>query len=371
MYLALKNLIEDRTRFLIATLGIVFATFLMTFQVCLLKSFLESASRVVDASDADLWVMARGVKCFDFSAVMDRRFTSIVQRTPEIQSVTRMCSGFAEYRKPNGDHQTIALVGMDSTSGDMLPHPSRSGDGLLQPNTLSVDDSALGLLAVTDLPMDVEINGNLARVVHKVSKYSSFLGSPYVFAEYKDASRYLRMTPEENMYLLVRLIPGADPTIVARDLQKRMPELDIWTKKEFSSQCERYWLSQTGAGGTILTSAFLGFLIGLAVVSQTIYAVTVEKIEEFATLRALGASRLFIAQVVLFQALICGVAGCLIAALLTWPLTDLARFYIPWVQASALVVLIMTLPSLGMCLLASFTAVRAALRVEPARVFRA
>jgi putative ABC transport system permease protein len=234
-----------------------------------------------------------------------------------------------------------------------------------------VDESAEDLLAVSALPLEVEVNGNLARVVRKVSKYSSFLGSPYVFAEYRDAARYLHMTAEEEMYLLIRVEPGADPKSVARDLQKRLPELDVWTKREFSRQCERYWLSQTGAGGTILTSAFLGFLIGLAVVSQTIYAVTVEKIEEFATLRALGASKRFIAQVVLFQAAICGVAGCLIAQLIAWPLTSLARLYIPWVQASIFVVLIMALPSLGMCLLASFTAVQAALKAEPARVFRA
>jgi hypothetical protein len=87
MHLALKNLIEDRRRFIIATAGIVFATFLMTFQVFLLRSFLTSASRIVDASDADLWVTARGVTCFDFSAVIDRRFVSIVQGTSGVQGV--------------------------------------------------------------------------------------------------------------------------------------------------------------------------------------------------------------------------------------------------------------------------------------------
>ena len=39
-----------------------------------------------------------------------------------------------------------------------------------------------------------------------------------------------------------------------------------------------YWITQTGAGGAILTAALLGFFIGLAVVSQSIYATTMEEI---------------------------------------------------------------------------------------------
>jgi len=52
-----------------------------------------------------------------------------------------------------------------------------------------------------------------------------------------------------------------------------------------------YWTMKTGAGGG-LTAAFWPFLIGLVVVSQTIYANTMENIEEYATLKALGDPKL-------------------------------------------------------------------------------
>ena len=68
MKLALQNILHDRIRFAVASIGIAFAAFLMTFQGSLLNGFLTAASKVVDATDSDLWITARGVTCFDFSA---------------------------------------------------------------------------------------------------------------------------------------------------------------------------------------------------------------------------------------------------------------------------------------------------------------
>jgi len=46
----------------------------------------------------------------------------------------------------------------------------------------------------------------------------------------------------------------------------------------------------------------VGILIGLVVVSQTVYANTMENIEEYATLKSSGASQTFVARIVLTQA---------------------------------------------------------------------
>jgi putative ABC transport system permease protein len=132
-----------------------------------------------------------------------------------------------------------------------------------------------------------------------------------------------------------------------------------------------YWLTKTGAGGAILTGAVLGFLIGLVVVSQTIYANTMENMEEYATLKALGASQLFVARLVMAEALICGIIGSLLGLLVVLPIINEARAFIPWLYTPWWLPLGMVAPSLIMCSLASIASVRSALTVEPARVFRA
>jgi len=132
-----------------------------------------------------------------------------------------------------------------------------------------------------------------------------------------------------------------------------------------------YWTIKTGAGGAILTAAVLGFLIGLVVVSQTIYANTMENIEEYATLKALGAPRSLVARVVLTQALLCGAVGSILGLIAVIPVINHATSLIPWIYMPWWLPAVMVVPSLTMCSLASIASVRSALTVEPGRVFRA
>ena len=78
MKLALANLLHDRMRMLVTTLGIAFAVFLMIFQGSLLCGFLRAATKLINATDSDLWITARGVACFDFAAPFSQRVLQIL-----------------------------------------------------------------------------------------------------------------------------------------------------------------------------------------------------------------------------------------------------------------------------------------------------
>src|SRR5581483_696358 len=253
MKLAWHNIAHDRVRFAATVLGIAFAVFLMIFQGSLLFGFLRAASKIVDSTDADLWISARGVTCFDFPASLSRRFIEVSRGVSGIIGAGRIITSFAEYRKPDGKHQLVALVGADPEVGRRFPVPRVNGSiTALEPDGLLVDESNTALLDLRELPSDVEINGRRARVTGTVAGFSSFLGSPYIFTSYTEATRYLRLGPEEAMYILLRLEPGYTAEQVRSQLRRRLPEVDIWTRAEFSRRSRLYWITQTGAGGGIL-----------------------------------------------------------------------------------------------------------------------
>ena len=58
-----------------------------------------------------------------------------------------------------------------------------------------------------------------------------------------------------------------------------------------------YWLFETGAGSALIAGAILGIIVGVVIVAQTLYASTKDHINEFATMRALGASAGYIHRV--------------------------------------------------------------------------
>jgi putative ABC transport system permease protein len=372
MKLAWHNIVHDRARFLATVLGVSFAVFLMVFQGSLLVGFLRAASRFIDASDFDIWITARGVQAFEFGATLGGRVREMASGVPGVVETGRACMAFAVYRKPNGKQQVIALVGADSNLGKRFPVPelvetaeSRSPDAILY------DASDRKLIEVASLPAEVEINGHRANIEHEVEGFGGFLGVPSLFTSYRNAARYLGFGPENGMYILLRVGKDYSVSDVQQNLRQRLPEVDVLTREEFAHKSRMYWVIKTGAGGAILTAAVLGFLIGLVVVSQTIYANTMENLEEYATLKALGASPMFVARVVLSESLICGAAGSILGLLAVGPAMHYARSVIPWIHTPWWLPLIMVMLSLLMCSLASIASVRSALTVDPGRVFRA
>src|ERR1700756_5445738 len=124
MKLAWQNIIHDRARFSVTVLGVCFAVFLMVFQGSLLAGFLRAASRLIDASDSDIWITARGVQAFEFGTTMESRVKEMAEGVPGVVETGRVCTAFAVYRTPSGTQQVIALVGADPNVGRRFPVPN-------------------------------------------------------------------------------------------------------------------------------------------------------------------------------------------------------------------------------------------------------
>ena len=67
MRLAWHNIAHERTRFDVTVLGITCATLLMLVQGSILLGFLGAASKIIDTTDADIWIAGRGAPCFEWS----------------------------------------------------------------------------------------------------------------------------------------------------------------------------------------------------------------------------------------------------------------------------------------------------------------
>ena len=371
MRLAWRNLLHDKVRLTVTVLGVTFATFLMIFQGSLLAGFLHAASAIVDATDAEIWITGRGVPCFDFSAPIPERFQALARGIPGVASVTRIASGFAGWKKPDGAQQTVILVGADSEP-TRFPMPTATpGSAAMIPDAVVVDESDLDLLGLAALPADVEIGNRHARVARAASGFGSFIGSPYVFTTHRAAADYAGLGAETTTFLLVRVEPGREIADVIAGLRAALPEVDVWSREEFARRSRAHWVLQTGAGGAILTAAILGFVVGVVVVSQTIYSTTMENVDEFATLNAMGASRGFVCRIVLVQAMASGAIGCVLGIGGTLPVIGILRDGIPWIRTPFWLPPAMLGASLLMCGLASVLSIRAALAAEPAKVFRA
>src|SRR5260370_10037327 len=197
----------------------------------------------------------------------------------------RICMAFAVYRTPKGKQQVVALVRADPNVGKRFPVPDVPElAGEISPDAVFYDVSDRDLIAVRTLPTEVEINRHRASIERQIKGYGAFLGVPFLFTSYRNAIRYLGFGPDDAMYIVLRVSKASSVSDVKQLLQGRLPEADVLTQDQLTHKSRMYWTIKTGASSPILTAPVLGFLIGLLVVSQTIYANTLENIEEYATL---------------------------------------------------------------------------------------
>lgn len=372
LILALRNLMHDRIRFAVTLTGIVFAVVLVTLQCGFFLGFITTISGVIDHSEADVWVASAGVKTFDIAMPMPESRYFEVLAVPGVASAARMVVDFAFWKKPGGGQESIEIVAVDTHKGMGGPWNLADTDisCLDLEDAVIMDQLYLEKLGVTFLGQEAEIIGSRARVMGFTRGIRSFTTSPYVFTAYRNGHRYSRFSPAEITYVLVKAEPGVDPETVRSAINARVANVDAFTTGEFSTRTRMYWMLSTGAGAALMLTAILGLVVGMVIVAQTLYATTMDHLQEFATLKAMGAPDSYINRVLFVQAGISAVIGYALGMLICLAFMRMQRYgdvaiTVPGSWAAGIF-----LVTVGMCMAASFISIRKIMRIDPAVVFR-
>jgi putative ABC transport system permease protein len=370
--LAWRNIARDRVRLGIAVVGVGFAVLLMTVQLGLLIGFATTSSGLIDHAQADIWIVPRGAKDVDQAGRLIERQQYLALGIPGVSAVESMVVRFADWKRPDGGIESVIVVGVEPDSITSLPWNFVAGsrDSLRFPDAVVIDELYAHKLGASKIGDIVEISNHRARVTGITSDVRTFTQSPYVFTSLNNAKLLTGLTQADTTYLLVHAEPGTDLRALRDTLRTALPETDVWTSESFSWQTRGYWLFTTGAGAALLIAALLGLVVGLVIVSQTLYSATVERMSEYATLRALGASNRYLKAIILRQSLISGTIGYAIGTSAGVAIAILAQKSSAAVNVSGVLVLALAFVTLMMCIGASLISIRKVLGVDAATVFK-
>jgi len=370
--LAWRNITRDRVRFLIAVIGVGFAVLLMTVQLGLLIGFATTSSSLIDRAGADFWIVPRGAKDVDQAGQIIERQKYTALGVADVDSVRSLVVRFAEWKRPDGGTQSVIVVGIDPSEPALEPWSFVVGStaSLHFADAVVIDELYAEKLGVSYMGQTVEVGNRRVRVVGMTSTIRTFTQSPYAFASLKNAKILAGLPDDRTTYLLVRARPGANLSKMQRDLETALPSADIWTSSGFSWQTRFYWLVSTGAGTAVLMAAVLGLVVGLVIVSQTLYSATVERVEEYATIRAIGAANRYLKAIILRQALLSGAIGFIVGTAAAIGAAWLARRSSAAMAISLPLILMLAGVTLGMCVGASLISIRKVLTVDAASVFK-
>jgi putative ABC transport system permease protein len=342
--LARKLLLHDKLRFVVAIAGVSVSVMLVLVQVGLYFGFMNTASSVIDASSADIWVGKKGNESFEFASPFDDRAFYKVASVPGVAHAERVLINFAQFKLPDGGDLGVQIVGVERPGvgrvGLMAPWNVVAGDAtrLGEAGAIVIDRSEYGKLKIDQVGHLAEVSGARAEVVAMTSGIRSFTTSPIVFADLKTARSYMPQLGNDAVtYVLVKVAPGAN-------------------------------VEDVGAG--FFTTAVLGVIVGFVVVGQILYSGTLQYIREYGTLKAMGARNSAVVRVILSQAMISAALGFVVggglAVLMRGAMkaANLTVALTPGLYAATAVITAL------MCAFAALLSIVKVLRLDPASVFK-
>ena len=383
--LAYRNLFHDRVSLFVTLVGIVFSVVLIAVMCSIYIGMGACIVAVMDHIEADLWVVPVGSKSFDLPPeLLSGREKYAALSTTGVQSAEDIVISLINWRKLLQDTDKLGcasetggcgsgaalVVGSDTGVNKYLPWDLIEGTiaDLSVPNAVAVDTIYFKNLAIKGIGDRAEINHMQVTVKAVTRGIRSFTTLPFVFTTLTLARTLVGAAPDQGTFTLVRLAPGSDPEEVRKSLQARLPDTEVLSHQVFRNRSHDYWLFQTGAGAGLIAGMVLAVVVGTVVVAQTLYASTKEHLNEFATLRALGASAGFLRKVILWQAVLSAIMGYILGIVVSQIAIYFLRDVLPIEMSFNLVWGLLVL-TIGMCVLAAVSAIYKVIRIDPAVVF--
>lgn len=410
--IARKNLFEDIPRFLVAQAGIMFAVSLVTIQIGILKGFARSTTRIIESSNADIWLTGEEMVHFELTQSIPLETQVEAKTIDGVARAEAMVLASGRWRGPSGKISTVRIVGFDPSGRLFRPRQIMAGDlaKVDEPFSFMTDPTNLDGLKLEAVDGQGEVNSAPATLVGLTRDTQSIASSSMIFTSLENAKAYatagltssvscdvqpggdnLRCTttytraedeaiPDRQplsisdpvSYVLIQADSDQDIAQLKQRLEAAFPDVQALTQEEMLTITRQYWQLRTGIGFILGLGAAVGMIVGIVIVGQILYSSVSDHIREYGTLKAMGASDKMIYGVIIEQALWMAVLGYIPSILLCFGLGA-------WTfSTQGIMILITPAVSAGifgitvlMCVGSALFAIQKVTHVDPAIVFKA
>lgn len=368
---ALKILLHDRTTTAGSVIGVIAIVFLVGQQLSVLFGLFNYMSVLVDHSSADVWVCTENTSTVNSAGLLPVSYVDRVSALPFVSWAEPILFGSGSFKTKDGKNEGVQVVGVKNLRQAIAPwkYSQGSAASLLEYDGVTVDRTDLQKYGSPKMNEICEINDTKVRISGITDGAKGFAGR-LVFTNIVKAREILKTPPGRCRALLIKL---KDPGLIEEGISaisKILPSAQVMSASELSSKTRSYYIVNTGMGGSFGFSTLIGALVGVIIITLTMYTAVLQRQKDFAVLRALGARKIDIFVIVMAQSMIIGAIGIfigffLLALFLNATYGSPLPSYMPrWVSP------ILAFSTFLMCVFGSSIAMLKAIRIEPASVFR-
>jgi putative ABC transport system permease protein len=375
---AYKFMKYDKVKSIGVIIGIVISIFLIGNQTGILGFLTGLMGGLVGNARQEIgqiWVIDNITRNANELSKLDESLVREIRSTEGVRNTYPIVVSNASIKFPNGKISPIVMIGSEAPWFVAGPQPERIKEGELM--SLSEDLAVSAEFfdqAQFDFPvkkgMRVEINGKSAIIKVQTKNARGFAGS-FVYSTIEKVRYYTSFPVSKVSAIAVQVEPGYDAANVVSEINKTFYGIRAWKAEELKQSTINYITFTSNIGTSIGSLVVFAIISGFFIIGLTLYSSAVDRIRDYGTLKAIGASNRYITKLILMQSFLFALTGFLAAVILLEGFrtgVKNAGLIINYSAMEYLVLFLITVfISVGSAL---FFSVRTIKNVEPASVFR-
>jgi putative ABC transport system permease protein len=355
--LARRLLLRNRGGLIVSVAGVAATVSLLLFLFAVHEGVRDGATRYVRTAGVDIWIAQKGSdNILKSSSFLPASLAARVAALNGVSAASPLLRVITKAEVRGRVSSTLFLFGFDPQT--RLGAPAGAPD--LQPGDIVLDESFARKYELR--PRDaIAIQGKSFRVAG-LSQGTNALVSQFGFVRMDDAARLLGLDDTAS-FIVVR---GGDVDAI----RTAFPELAVHAANDFVRHHEEEM--ESGVLPVFAAATGFGAAVGGLIVALMLYSSALERREDYATLKALGAGHRYLLRLVVGQALLVTAMGCMAGALLLVALSPLLLQLVPALTLRYTTAHLWIFPcALLVGAVAAAAPLRVLRRIYPGEVFRA
>ena len=367
----------DKAKSIGIIIGIVISIFLIGQQLGVLGFLTGMMGGLVDNSREDIgqiWVVDNITRNANELAKIDEGIAREIRSVEGVANTYPVVVANASVRFDNGKTGSVILVGSEPPLFAAGPVKTLISDGeLMHLNEESgvtaeyYDEATFNTtLAVGNR---LEINGKEAFIKVQTKNARSFSGA-LMYTTLSKARFYGGFPENKISTVVVHVKPGYDIEKVVDNINKTIYGVRAWDAQILKNETISYITISSNIGTSVGSLVVFAIISGFFIIGLTLYSSALDRIKDYGTLKAIGATNGYVRKLILTQSFLFSIIGFILAYILL----ELFRGAMEGVgmvfHYSAVQLFAMFLITIFISVGGSLFAIRKINSVEPASVFR-
>lgn len=302
------------------TVGIIISIFLIGQQLSTLlylTTLMGGIEIHSNSDDNDIWIIDELAKNINALNGIDSRQVQQIKSIDGIESTYPVIISSAPVTFNDGTTSSVLLIGSDGPTFPAGPNKDVIYEGNLN------DLNGSGNISVefynektwnTELNINqtLEINKKTATVKVKTRNAQGY-GGNFVYTNIENARFYSNFPDFQVSVVIAKPKEGADVQEIIDDINKTFMGVKAWRAKDIRDITINEILVKSSTGVSFGSLVIFAIISGFFIIGLTLYSSALDRIQDYGTLKAIGATNGFVNRLILTQAFLFAIIGFAIA----------------------------------------------------------